>query len=158
MAWATLADCTSIAGSAPGLIPGQTATPQGTLNVAQAMIEDAVNRTEAAEGSFRARDLEWLKKAVVWQAAWLPSQPGILGRVMAQSVTQDGTSAQFRSAADQTLAPLAQRAIKNLSWMGSRSLRTTTRFQRLGEDDLAAATNAAFLASGADPEHGWDRM
>ena len=74
-----------------------------------------------------ARDLYWLKLAVCYQAAWLASQADYLERSNVMNVSQDGMSAT--GAADWlTLGPMARKAVKRLSWKGSRTLspRSTT--------------------------------
>lgn len=73
------------------------------------------------------RDEEWLAKAVCWQAAWLHGQPGHAERSSVTSVSQDGLSATYLDATAVVLAPRARRCLKNLSWMGPRSLRMTAR-------------------------------
>lgn len=154
--WATAADVLAVTGSSPIAAPPATSTGDGTLALAQSMIEDHVNRTPAADGGMRTRDLYWLKKAVAWQTVWLPSQPGVLSRVGTTGVSQDGLNATYNSAADILVAPLAQRALKNLSWMGTRSLRIGSRRPRIQDGSYVAST-AAFLNSGADPEYaGWE--
>jgi hypothetical protein len=159
MAWATTDDCVTYAGSVPVAAPPMTSDGAGTLALAQSIIETTVNRTEDANGSMRTRDLKTLARAVAFQAIWLPSQPDLLSRVGAQGVSQDGLTAQFRSAADQLLAPLAQRALKNLSWMGTRSVRFGTRTPRLPDRSLAGYTASTFLSSGADPDYlGWEPL
>jgi hypothetical protein len=155
MAWATLDDCEDITGSEPGIVPGVTTTAAGTLALAHSIVRTHVGRTEAAANAMTARDLVWLREAVCWQAAWLPGQPGLLQRVGVQGVSQDGLSAQYRSHADQLLAPLAQRALKNLSWMGTRSLRTTTRPAR-GDAPEPGLTAASWATT--DPETGWEPL
>ena len=101
MAWATISECTAITGVTPDA---------ATLALAQSSVEDHVNRSPDVTDSLYARDLYWLKKAVAWQAAWLPAQHDLLTRTGVQTVTQDGMSAQFRTPADQLLSPHAQRA------------------------------------------------
>ena len=146
--WASVDDVATITGVT-------VTTP--VLMMAQMIIETSCNRTYGGSGGMRTRDLTWLRAAVAWEAAWIPSQPGLLQRTGAQGVSQDGVSATFRSAADQWLAPLAQRALKNCSWMGLRSLRFGTRNPRLPDRALAGYTAAAFLSAGADPDYlGWE--
>jgi len=71
--------------------------------------------------SISARDRRVLAKAAAWQAAWIPGQPGYLShRGAAQSANVDGTSRTKRSQAEEDLAPLALRELKNLSWVGTR--------------------------------------
>jgi hypothetical protein len=68
------------------------------------------------------RDAEWLRRATAWQAAWLAGQPGHAERSTVTSVNQDGLSVTYADQASIVLAPRARRAIRNLSWMGSRSI------------------------------------
>lgn len=158
MTWATVADSVTKTGITPGICVGLTTTPDGTITLAQRMIETTCGRTEAAEDSFTLRDLEFLKMAVIWQAIWLPSQPGVLARMGASNVSQDGMSTAFNSAADLTIAPLAQRELKSCSWMGSRSIRTRVR-QPLPDDPGGGLIPAgSFLHAGADPEDGWEPL
>jgi len=142
MTWATIADCTAVTGTTP------TAE---TLALAQSMVEDYVDREPSVE--LTTRDAAALRKAVAYQAAWLPGQPDILSRVKAKSLSQDGMSVTFDHAADQFLSPFAQRAIKRLSWMGTRSVWT-------GGPVAAGSLNSpeAFLHSGADSEDGWEEL
>lgn len=68
-----------------------------------------------------ARDRRILGRATGWQVIWMRNQPGHLThRQTDYSPSADGTSAQRRSQADQDLAPLAQRELKNLSWNSTR--------------------------------------
>ena len=141
MPWATADECNAITGLTPDA---------ATLARAQAMVEVHVNRQPDSDEGMAVRDLYWLRAAVAWQAAWLPSQHGLDGRVASQGVTQDGMSSQFRSPADIVLAPLAQRAIRNLTFMASRSIRTTDRIPGFG------VTDQNWLRF--DPEDGWDAL
>lgn len=144
MPWATAAQCADVTGSTPDA---------AALALAHASIRAHIGRTESeVDASATARDLEWLIDAVAWQAAWLPSQPGYTARMGSDGVSQDGLSAKWNSPADITLAPLCQRALKNLSWMGTRSARTTTRSARAAEGD---ESQSAVSFARHDPEHGW---
>jgi hypothetical protein len=145
MAWATISECTAITGVTPDA---------ATLALAQSSVEDHVNRSPDVTDSLYARDLYWLKKAVAWQAAWLPAQHDLLTRTGVQTVTQDGMSAQFRTPADQLLSPHAQRALKNVSWLGSRSVRFDSR----GEGRYSEAADGQWLHEGSDDDHGWDAL
>lgn len=112
MAWATAAEAAEITGSAPSA---------EILALAHGDIELAVGRTQEATW-IAARDLRWLKRAVAYQAAWLPSQPDHLTRSQTTgSVIQDGAHVEV-TRAGQKLAPLAISALKKLSWRGSRSV------------------------------------
>jgi hypothetical protein len=76
---------------------------------------------EMPEASITARDRATLRKATGWQAVWIGKQAGYLEhRGVDYAPSADGASADRKSQADQDLAPLAQREIKNLSWLGTR--------------------------------------
>lgn len=67
------------------------------------------------------RDRYWLRVACAYQAAWLLSQPDFLTRDDVSSLSLDGQSASGK--ADWlVLSPLARRAMKRLSWRGTRTL------------------------------------
>lgn len=68
------------------------------------------------------RDLYWLRQAVAFQAAWLADTPDYLERNDVDSASQDGQSAAFKPDA-LVVAPLVKRALKRLSWRGTRSIR-----------------------------------
>ena len=77
-----------------------------------------------------ARDRRTLARATGWQVLWMKNQPGHLThRQVDYSPSADGTSADRRSQADQDLAPLAQRELKNLSWNGTRVVDLSGRRQ-----------------------------
>lgn len=143
MAWATTSDVTTITGA--------TVT-SGDVTVAQSVVETYVNRSEDAVNGFTERDLGHLRKAVAFQAAWLAGQPGYLTRMGATSVQQDGLSTTLTNPADMTLAPLAQRAIKNLTWMGTRTIHR----RRYDRALTAGMTDTTWLHT--DPEEGWDAL
>lgn len=100
---------------------------QDDVDVAEEVIVLHTERTP--DDSLRTRDLYWLKRAVAWQAAWQVNQPGYAERSTAKEISQDGTKIVYAHAGDPSnpalfmLAPLAQRALKNCSWMKSRSDR-----------------------------------
>jgi hypothetical protein len=112
VSWATEADVLSLTG---------TAVAEDELTRAQAQIEMAVGRTDVlATAEMNARDLEWLRRAVAYQAAWASNQPDLYTRTEVTSLAQDGISVQFQNGA-LALAPLARRAIRRLSWVGQHS-------------------------------------
>jgi hypothetical protein len=111
MPWATEADVVALTG-----------TPADAVKLAQAqgLIELAISRTEAmGTAEMTLRDLDWLKKAVAYQAAWIAGQPDLFTRLDVESLSQDGMSAKFSSTGSLVYAPLATRAMRNLSWRGS---------------------------------------
>lgn len=121
--WATTGDVRSIT--------GETIT-EDDLADAQNVIELYASRTytgSSVNSSIRQKDLDWLKKAVAYQAAWMPTQPGYLGKHSVKEVSQDGAqivyagSTQANNSALIMLAPLAMRALKNVSWLRSRTIK-----------------------------------
>lgn len=114
MAWATEDDLLSYL--------GVTLPASAYLVRANTDITVYANRSEAASAAISNRDLLALKLATCYQAAWLPAQADSLTRTNVQSSTVDGESVRFSSEAQQNLAPGAIRALKNLSWKGSRTL------------------------------------
>jgi len=120
------------------------------LTLANTDITVYANRTEAASAAISNRDLLALKLATCYQAAWLPAQPDALTRVNIDSSTADGESVRFRSDAQQNLAPGAIRALKNLSWKGSRTLRIPDVSVPLG-----SSRSRDFLSESSDEGHGW---
>lgn len=110
-------------------ITGVTVTAAQLLQ-ANSVITIFANRT--TEAVLSVRDLYWLKQATCWQAAWQKDQAGYTTRHAVTEVTQDGMQLIYSGGdtpnlASITLAPLAQRALKNTSWKGSRSARIDTR-------------------------------
>lgn len=109
MTWASGADVTTLTG-----VPAD----EVKLTQAQAMIELHVGRTEElGTAEMTARDLDWLRRAVAFQAAWMAGQPDLFTRLEVQRLAQDGMSADFLSDS-LTLAPMARRVLRNLSWRG----------------------------------------
>lgn len=134
-AWATVTDVLTIT---------RTVVTNGVLLDAQEIIEIFCGRsTSTPSTSMKARDRDTLKKAVAWQAAWLPSQPGYKTRHWIKEIVQDGTNIVYIGSSEPanpamvSLAPLAARALKNLSWMAGNSIRF-----RPPEDALASGLSA----------------
>ena len=154
MTWATVAET--------ALITGMTASGSAsTADVAMAhqVIEIYANVTESASAAIGARDLEWLRKATAWQAVWQKQQPGyatdrsVVASIMADGVREDfagfsvgGTGGEWKV----MLAPLAARALKNLSWKGSRTLRTDRVEVPFGQNSVTG-----FLRDGGDALSDW---
>lgn len=131
MAWATEAEVLSVTG---------VVVTTAQLAQADSVITIFANRTTDAVLS--DRDLYWLKQATCWQAAWQKDQAGYATRHAVTEVTQDGMQLVYSGGdvpnlASITLSPLAQRALKNTSWKGSRTLRITT----VAEETLSVNTN-----------------
>jgi hypothetical protein len=136
--WASTADVLDITGVI--VIPAQLAQ-------AQAVISVYVNRTPDADAAASARDLYWLKQAVCWQAAWLIAQVGYHARTTAKVQIQDGHHLHTEAPHQLQLAPLATRAIRNLSWVGNSVLSLA---------DNARVPIPAFNTEPSDAFHGWE--
>lgn len=109
------------------------------------------NRTPDAADGMAARDLYWLKAAACWQAAWLDQQPAVDGRSAHTSLSTDGQSVTQDAEYQIVLAPLAARALRNLSWKSSRSV-----------DVQPVSTGPTwprnFLNERSDELHDWDPL
>ncbi len=120
MTWTTVADVQTV------LNVTVTATD---VAVANEIITTYANRTPAASSGMTARDLGWMASAARWQAVWLGEQVDVLTRQIAARHRQDGVEVDHAGSSfipkeyPTTLAPLAARALRNLSWKGSRTLR-----------------------------------
>jgi hypothetical protein len=122
MTWASTADVLNVTGTT-------VTSPQ--LSAANEVITIYANRTEAASASLASRDLYWLNRAVCWQTVWQMQQPGYDQKSVVASFRQDGLEVNYGGTKDNeaaewkvSLAPLAARALKNLSWKAGNTLRT----------------------------------
>jgi hypothetical protein len=68
-------------------------------------------------------DAVWVRKAIVFQAAWMIEQYGVLSRQAVSSLSQDGLSVSAPDGLTFVLAPLAKRALNNCSWAKTGTLR-----------------------------------
>jgi hypothetical protein len=127
MAWATTANVLALT--------GETVT-EATVLKASAVIDIYANRTEEASAGISPRDLGWLMRACSWQAAWMPSQPGFNQRNQYSEITQDGMQIKHEAEWETNLAPMAARALKNLSWKGSRTVRVPSVATPSGQGDF----------------------
>lgn len=143
MAWATEAEVEEITG---------VVVTAAQLGQAQSMIELRVGRTEA--DPLKTRALHWLKLAVAYQAAWLPSQADVMGRSDVSKVIQDGAHVDFRPDGV-TLAPLARRALRRLGWKGTRSVRVQPAYDADRYPYLYAAEGVGGVHDFADDLEPW---
>jgi hypothetical protein len=144
MTWATVQDVDDLT--------GVTVTAE-QLAMAQAIIEIHVSRTEDVPvDTITMRDLRWLMRAVAYEAAWLPSNPDLFTRIDHVTLLQDGVEVRDLPPDALTLAPMAKRAIRKLSWMKSRSIHTPSHFE----------TASAVYPIGGDvkdyPGEGWSDL
>ena len=120
MTWTTVADVATKL--------GKTVTTQDVL-MANEIITTYANRTPAASAAMGSRDLYYLNSAANWQAVWYADQPGVETRQIAAKHSQDGVEIDYAGTSFQpkeypaVLAPLAARALRNLSWKAMRTIR-----------------------------------
>lgn len=79
--------------------------------------------------TLKARDRELLRRAVAYQAAWHSEQSDAFTRSEVNAISQDGESIT-PDANTFTLAPWARRALRRLSWRGTRSVRVRGQNER----------------------------
>jgi hypothetical protein len=113
--WATLADVTAVTGKT---------VDAPTLALAISSIELVTGLiAEVERVDMTRRDAYWLRQAVAFQAAWIADTPDYLERNAVASASADGQSATGEHADWLVIAPLARRALKRLSWRGTRTIR-----------------------------------
>lgn len=139
MTWATVPDVLSVTGAS---------ATASELAAGNAVITIYANRTPDASASMSDRDLEWLRQASCWQTVWLRDQPGFTARSVVASYSQDGLSVQHNAEWNIALAPLAARSMKNLSWKGSRTLRTPNI-------DIPTGASLDFVLESSDQYSEW---
>jgi hypothetical protein len=117
--WATVTDVADITGET---------VDDNTLQLANEIVEGHVRRIyELDAGRVSTRDAIWLKRAVAWQAAWLPGQDDIVTRLNIKEIAEGGRATVLDPTALE-LAPLAKRNLDNCSWRRSRSGRVRSPF------------------------------
>lgn len=119
--WATVSDVLAITGEL--VTAGQLMDGQETIMLFSG------RTTATPTESIKPRDQQWLKKAVAQQTIWQKEQPGYKTRHWIKEIVQDGTdiiyvgSSEPANMAMMSLAPLAARALKNLSWLSGKAVR-----------------------------------
>lgn len=109
-----------------------------TRNIAAMAVELHTGLIESVpREDMTRRDRYWLRQAVAFQAAWLLTQPDYLDRLAVRGIQQEGQSAEAGNPDWLTLAPLARKALRKLSWRsGMRSIDTSYEARRLRLDPL----------------------
>ena len=123
MSWATAVEASAITGL--NITSSQITTAQAILEIWVGEVD--TTRME----NVKTRDVNLLKKAVSYQAAWMQSKPELFGRSDVDQVIQD--SLQFSKGDQEThvLAPLAKASIMKLSWRRARTIDPLTPEQAL---------------------------
>ena len=143
MAWATVGDVQVITG---------TEVTVDQLAVAQSVIEVYANRSPDTP-NLSPRDLRTLQLATSWQAAWYSQQVGFEQRSAFGSMQQDGMGVVNFGQPEwyHTLAPMAARALKNLSWKASRSQRVPNARVLPGQGAVDFALESSDASTGWGP-------
>lgn len=113
--WATVADVLSVTGKT--VTDAQLALAIHSIELVTGLI------AEVERPDMTRRDAYWLRQAACFQAAWLAPTPDYLERNDVASASADGQAATGEHADWLVLGPLTRRAIKRLSWRGTRSIR-----------------------------------
>lgn len=98
---------------------------QSLINRAQSIIEIYVNKLESEVTG--ARDLELLKRAVAYQAAYMDENEDIVfEQIAASTISQNDSATTFKpgDTVSPWIAPLAVMTCKKLSFTNSRSIAT----------------------------------
>jgi hypothetical protein len=105
-------------------ITGEVDVTSSQVRQAQAVIDLYAGLTIDAVAAATARDQMWLKRAVAYQTVWQRSRPGYLTHLSEiTGVQQDQLNFTYTSKAAVMVAPLALRALRNISWLGSRTVQ-----------------------------------
>jgi hypothetical protein len=116
MAWATPADVLTYT--------GQTVT-DAQVNQAASIVALYADVTDEATTDVSLRDSRLLKKAVVYQTAWMadPANLDYWSRSDVSQQAQDGASWTWTDKDSSALHVLARRHIERLSWKTARSIQ-----------------------------------
>jgi hypothetical protein len=140
--WATVDDVISLTGADVSSTQLARANAAIELHTGR-LYTDAATRTGT-------RDLEWMRRACAYQAAWMLSQPDMFARLDLSAVTQEGRAVGLKEHA-LVLAPLAKRALARVSWLRSRSLHVRSPF----EDSLGPVVLGGAVVDYDDDDGGW---
>lgn len=74
-----------------------------------------------------AHDLEWMKRAVAFEAVWITGQPDFFTRLDVNAITEGRRSIGVKDLS-MVLAPMAKMALRRVSWLRTRSLHVKSPF------------------------------
>lgn len=118
--WAQIADVLALTG---------VTVTQLQLTQANTIIEIFARRLYGvASTRTGTRDIEWMKRAVAFQAAWMQGQPDFFTRLDVTTITEGRKSIGLK---EQTLmvAPMARMALSRVSWQKTRSIHIRSAWQ-----------------------------
>ena len=126
---------------------GLTTTPEALLVASSIVTLYSEADFAQAANTILARDRYWLAMATSYQAVWMPMKPGLLQlRESHTDTSADGVRTSRRSDSDIMLAPLAARALRNLSWIKGRDVSYRNIRQRV---------KGSFLNEAFDYQDAW---
>lgn len=124
----------------------QCAQAQGVIE----LFSEADPDSRSAAGGLSPRNLNLVKKATAYQAAWIPAHPDWAQNIDATSVQQDGVVIATPNANAWVCAPLAWRCITRLSWMRDG---TMLRAWGLGANPFGGRTSPSkWVSVDLDPD------
>lgn len=160
----------------PNTVPWATVDDVATLTgrtIDQAGVAQATAVIELTNGGRQAmldpdwvspRVLDWLRRAVAYQAAWMASQPDYFERMDLKSLSQDGVAAVFKGDSI-LLAPLAKRCLNRLPWRGTRTItpsinRTVDKagYRDSNAPDLPDVPTPAYVSDDFDDALPWQAL
>jgi hypothetical protein len=113
--WATAADVLALTGQQVD------DTTVATANSVVEILGDRIYTIAAARTG--SRDLELMRRAVVFEAVWITGQPDFFTRMDVNAITEGRRSIGVKDLS-LMLAPMAKMALRRVSWLRSRSLHT----------------------------------
>ena len=109
-------------------ITGYTADSKD-IALAQAIVEVFAGKPMASVEN--VVDLEWMKRAIAWQVAYMSEDPqAVYEQANISTIQQNGIYINLGTKHYQ-IAPLAERAIRLLTWVRSRSIKTRPMYGRV---------------------------
>lgn len=132
--WATVHDVLTLTGVE--VSSGVLAQAHGVIELYAGSSWEATLDDDGVSG-LSVRDRRLLRQAVAYQAAFIAPQEGVFSRAGATSVNQDGMAATVAGPDAWVLAPLAARALKQISWTagGDRTVHLRRGRRRRWDDD-----------------------
>lgn len=118
-------------------LTGRTPTAD-TITLAETVMDIHAGRAQEVWPYLSDADQRTLRYAIAFQAVWLDAHPEAVSSMDVESASQLDQSVTPTDADALTLAPLARRVLRRLSWRRrSGSITLTTAFQRdvVTEDD-----------------------
>lgn len=92
-------------------------------------------------------DAAWIRRAIIYQAAWLATNGDAPSRTAVSHLAQDGVVVNAPNELTFVLAPLAKRALNNCSWAKNGTYRVAPATTSMSDVKLLANDN-----------HQWDKM